>query len=189
MSQGTTANVRPIARRPIGDQIQLRMPSLVDYALARMARLPPGSPVRSRMLRRVLRGGFDALGRMDVEVPLLGYEPDCENLLFGATGLGLAERYVGHQGWRDLIGDVYENFGEPDFTVKRVLDGGDRWVVDVDFAGQGKASGAPVLLNWGTVYFLSTRGKIARQEYFWQQNGWTLALEAAGLSEVSRARP
>jgi hypothetical protein len=177
------ATVKPIARRPIVDQIGLRMPRLMDIALARMAGMPPGSATRERLLRRVLRGGFDALGRMDVEVALLGYEPDCENVLFGAAGLGLAERYVGHQGWRELIGDVYENFGKPDFTMKRVVDGGDRWVVEVDFVGQGKGSGAQVVLNWGTVYYLSPVGKISRQEYFWQQGGWDLALQAAGLSE------
>ena len=182
MSEETTAAVKPIGRRPVIDQIQLRLPRLVDYLLAGMTRLPPGSAIRKRLLRRVLCGGFDALGRMDVEVAVLGYEPDCENLLFGAAGLGLAERYLGHQGWRDLIGDVYEIFGEPHFTVKRVLDGGDRWVVEVDFVGHGRASGAQVVLNWGTVYFLSARGKISRQEYFWQQDGWNSALKAAGLS-------
>ena len=122
------------------------------------------------------------MGRRDIEVTLLAYEHDCENLLFGASGLGLAARYSGHQGWRDLIEDVYENFGEPRFTVKGVLDGGDRLVVEVDFEGQGTGSGASVVLTWGTVYYYSPRGKISRQEYFWQQDGWNLAVEAAGLT-------
>jgi ketosteroid isomerase-like protein len=170
-------------RRPALDQVSLWAPALVDRSLSRLARLPPGSALRRQAVRRVLQNGFAALSRMDVEVAVLGYEPDCENVLFGAGGLGLADEYSGHQGWRELIRDVYDIFGEPLFTVKRVVDGGDRWVVEVDFVGRGKASGAQVVLRWGTVYRLSERGKIARQEYFWQSDGWARALEAAGLHE------
>ena len=183
MSEENPPEAKTGARRPIEDQIAVRMPFLVDLAAAGVARLRPGSPLRQQLVKGVLRRGFDAVSRTDAEVALLGYEPDCEILLFGAGGLGLAEQYSGHQGWRDLLDDLYENFAEPRFTVKRVLDAGDRWVAEVEFAAQGKASGVPVVRNSGTVYYFSPRGKVARQDYFWQQDGWKLALGAAGLSE------
>ena len=40
----------------------------------------------------------------------------------------------------------------------------------------------PAELAWGSVYYLSPGGRVARQEAFYQ-DGWRLALEAAGLSE------
>ena len=134
------------------------------------------------MVMRALRHGFDAISRNDPDVPLLGYEPDVEMFISGAAGLGFAERYSGHQGWLDFVSDFNEAFAESRYIVNRVLDAGDRWVAEVGFLGQGKTSGAQVENNWGTVYFFSPRGKIQRQDVFWQ-DGWRLALEAAGLSE------
>ena len=172
----------PVPPRSVEEQILVRMPFLADRALARMASLPPGSALRRRLLTRGLRRAFDAVARNDPEVPLWGYEPDVEIRLFGAAGLGFKNRYEGHQGWLDFVGDFYETFVEPRDTVKRVLDAGDRLVAEVEFQGQGKASGVGVGNTWSTVYYLSPRGKIRRQDIFFE-GGWTLALEAAGLSE------
>jgi hypothetical protein len=103
--------------------------------------------------------------------------------LFGAEGLGLAERYSGERGWTDFIGDIFETFGEPRFTTQRVVDGGDRLVAEMGLTASGKASGVPVEASVGTVYYLSSGGKIARQDVFWKPGSWNLALEAARLSE------
>ncbi len=170
-------------RRPIADQILLRVPFLVDFALARLASLPPESPLRRRLLPWGLRRGFEAAARKDFDVPLLGYEPDVEAFLSGPTGVGFAESFSGHQGWLDSASDLFELFVETRITVKRVLDAGDRWVAELETLGHGKASGAPFAANWGTVYYLSPRGKIRRQEIFWAEDGWAQALEAAGLQE------
>ena len=175
--------VTPNAPRPLLDRIALRIPPfLVDQAATRFAKLPPGSPLRRRVLKRFMRRSFDAHARKDVEIAQLIYEPDVELSLSGAEGLGLAERYSGHEGWHDLIGDLYESFAEPRYTVKRVLDGGDRLVFEFEFAAMGNTSAAPVTLSVGTVMFFSPRGKVERQHLFWQ-DGWRQALEAAGLSE------
>ena len=183
MSKENVEIVRaPVPRRSVEEQIVVRMPFLADRALARMASLPPGSALRRRLLTRGLRRGFDAVSRSDLVVPLLGYEPDVEILISGAAGLGLAESYSGHRGWRDFVSDFFEDFPQPHFTVNRVLDAGDRLVAEVKFQGQGKASGVGVGNTWGTVYYLSPRGKIRRQDIFFR-DGWKLALEAAGLSE------
>ena len=144
--------------------------------------MPPGSALRRRLLTLLLARGFEAHGRKDVEVTLIVYEPDVDISLSGAAGLGLAEGYSGHQGWYDLISDLYESFAEPHYAVKRVLDGGDRLVLAFDFLGTGAASNAQVVLTVGTVMYLSPRGKVERQDLFWQ-DGWEHALEAAGLRE------
>ncbi len=157
-------------------------PFLIGRAVARFAKMPPGSPLRRRILKWFMRRGFDAHERKDVEIAQLTYEPELDLRLSGTEGLGLAERYSGHQGWHDLFGDIYENFVEPRYTVKRVLDGGDRLVFEFEFAAMGKISAAPVTLSVGTVMFFSPGGKVQRQVLFWQ-DGWRQALEAAGLSE------
>jgi ketosteroid isomerase-like protein len=182
MSEEIAAVATADTRRPIAEQILLRMPFLVDFALARVARLSPGSPLRRRLVPWGLRRGFDAASRSDFDVPLLGYEPDVEIFTSGAAGLGLAESYSGHQGWRDFFEDFFEDFPQPHFSINRVLDAGDRWVAEVVTQAQGKASGVEVENTWATVYYLSPRGRIRRQDVFFQ-GGWKLALEAAGLSE------
>jgi ketosteroid isomerase-like protein len=171
------------AARPIEDQILLRIPFLADFALARIANLPPGTSLRRRLVGWGLRHGFDAVARNDPEVVLLAYERDLEIFPTGASGVGFAEAYRGHQGFRDFASDFNENFVNARIAVKRVLDAGDRWVVDVGYVGRGETSGAEVAANWGTVYYLSPRGKIRRQHAFWGQDGWSQALKAAGLSE------
>ena len=169
-------------RRPIADQILLRIPFLADFALARLASLPPGSSLRRRLVSWGLRRAFDAIARKDFDVPVLAYEPDVE-IRLGAAGLGFKNTYEGHQGWLDFADDFFETFVDARITVKGMLDAGDRWVADVGYLGQGEISGAEVEVNWGMVYYLSPRGKIRRQDVFWAEDGWSQALEAAGLSE------
>jgi hypothetical protein len=53
-----------------------------------------------------------------------------------------------------------------------------------DFVGYGRGSGVKTeVTSGGTVMGLSSRGRIARQEWFVEQNGWQRVLEAAGLRE------
>ena len=161
----------------------VRLPFLVDLVAAAALRLPPGSPLRRRGVKLAFSAAWDGISRGDFEPARLIYERDAEVFLFGAEGLGLAERYTGERGWAEFIGDIFENFGEPQFTTQRVRDCGDRVVAEIGLTASGKVSGVPVLRSVGTVYFLSPRGKIARQDVFWQHDSWSLALEAAGLSE------
>jgi hypothetical protein len=58
------------------------------------------------------------------------------------------------------------------------------WMHGMDGVGVGRGSGVKTeVTSGGTVMELSSRGKIARQEWFVEQNGWQRVLEAAGLSE------
>jgi hypothetical protein len=101
--------------------------------------------------------------------------------LAGADALGLADRYGGHEGWRQFYADFVESFTDVRYEVKRVLDGGDRLVFEFDVHGRGRVSGAEVVLRVDTAVRLSPRGKIERQDLFWQRT-WEDALEAAGLA-------
>ena len=179
MSQENVA-VQHARSRPVRDQILLRTP-FVDRAIARWSRLPPGSPLRRRLVKNALQRSFDAISRNDLEVPVLFYEPDAAIFMSGASALGLAEVYTGDQGWHDVFSDIHEHFVEPRWTVRRVVDAGDRLAAEVGFVGQGKTSGAQVEISNGTAYYFSQRGKVARQDIFW--DGWDLALEAMELRE------
>ena len=99
----------------------LAMPTALLRALQRgFARLPPGSQLRRRGLKRFMTLGWAAASREDYEVPLLFYEPDVEirNAAEFARTLGMAETYDGHQGfldvWRDLRQDMAEVRAEPE---------------------------------------------------------------------------
>ncbi len=108
------------------------------------------------------------------------YESDVEIFMRGAP-LGFAERYAGDHAWHDLFREFHEHFAEPRWTIRRVVDGGDRIAAEIGFLGRGKSSGVRVERSVGTAYYFSPRGKVVRQEIFW--DGWDLALEAVGLSE------
>ena len=183
MPEEPTAWISPDSRRPFWDRIVVRLPFLVDLGAAAGLRLPSDSPLRRRGVKQALRAAWDGINRGDVEPARLFYERDAEVFLFGAEGLGLDERYSGQRGWVDFIGDIFENFAEPRFTVRRVRDGGDRLVVELELTARGKGSGVQLVKANSTVYYLSPRGKIARQDVFWQGDSWNVALEAAGLPE------
>ena len=159
---------------------------MVDLAANAASRLPPGSSLRRRGIKLAFRSAWEGINRRDPEPASLLYESDAQVFLFGAEGLGLADRYSGAGGWTEFIGDVFENFGQPRFTVRRVLEGGDRVAAEIALTATGKVSGFPVEGVVGVVYYLSSRGKIARQDVFWQHDSWTLALEAAGLKDSQR---
>ncbi len=126
---------------------------------------------------------WSGVNRGDFEPAFLAYESDAEVVLFGAAGVGLAGSYAGSSGWMDFIDDIFDNFGEPHFAVNRIRDGGTRLVAELALTATGKVSGAPVEETTTSVYFLSSRGKVARQEIFWHQGSWSAALEAAGMPE------
>jgi hypothetical protein len=177
-----TQEPKQATRRPLRDEILVRVPFVADFFAAAILRLRPGSPLRRRGIKFAFRTTWKANSRGDFEPARLFYERDAEVFLYGAEGLGLAGRYLGERGWTEFIGDIVETFGEPEWTMLRVRDAGDRLVAEIGLSGTGKVSGAPVEETVATVYFFSSAGKIACQEVFWKPDAWSLALEAAGLS-------
>ena len=166
------------------DRLLVRAPALMGLVGGGVRRIPPGSSLRGRMLNWQVRRTFAAMTRGDIEVVGLVYEPDSEIWLNGLSGVGLSDCYHGHEGVRAIYAEFDEAFEDKRWTVRALADAGDRIGVRVDFAGNGRSSGAATTLpDSGTVIELSARGLIARQRWFVEQDGWDKALEAVGLSE------
>src|SRR5690349_1152403 len=62
-------------------------------------------------------------------------------------------------------------------SAEEVIDLGDRLVIRYAFTGRGKTSGVKTSKTTGYVIHLSPRGRVARQETYWE---WDKALEAWG---------
>lgn len=183
MSQELNAEASSSTGRPLPDRLLVRVPFLADLVAVATLKLTPGGSLRQRLIMRALNTAWAGVNRGDFEPALLAYEPDAEVFLIGAPGVGLAESYSGRGGWTDFMADIFDNFGEPTFSVRRVRDGGDRVAAELTLTAAGKVSGAQVERTTSSVYYFSGRGKIARQDVYWQPDGWNLALEAAGISE------
>jgi hypothetical protein len=121
--------------------------------------------------------------RSDAEVVAVFYEPDAEVLMQGMAAVGVDETYRGHEGVRAVYANVDEVFDRWRWTVRELVDGGDRLAIRADFAGHGRGSGAETILNGGgTAIRLSDRGLVSWQAWFPEAGGWEKALNAVGLS-------
>ena len=146
--------------------------------------MPVGSKLRKRLLRRGLAAAFAAVNRSDVEPILAAYEPEVEIWTTGMDATGIRDCYRGHDGIREMFAELDGVFSEWGWSVDAVVDGGDRLAVRLKLDTQGRASGAATAItNAGSAYFLSPRGRVARQNFYVQAGGWEMALEATGLSE------
>jgi ketosteroid isomerase-like protein len=150
---------------------------VLHVALAAVLRLPAGSHLRRRIVKRSTIRSLEASGRGVFDFGLLFYEPDVEVQVLGdvAQALGLAESYRGHQGvrevWRDYLRDMDELRLEPE----QIIDLGNRIALRVTLVGTGRASGATTRHTEGFVLYYSPRGLIARHEIYWS---WEDALAA-----------
>ena len=166
------------AGRSIEERVVLRLPAPVMQLVMRgFARLPPGSQVRRRMLKRCFALGFEAASREDYAVDLLFYEPDVElhapREVAGA--LGLPERYYGHQGFIDVWRDMKQDMDGFRFQPEQIIDLGDRVALRGTLVGRGRASGVLTRQTAGFIYHFSPRGLIALQELHWT---WENVLDA-----------
>jgi hypothetical protein len=165
--------------RPALERLLALVPWLVGIGLAVAARLSPTSRLRRRAVIEGLSRGFAAVNRGDLWVFAAGYEPDCEIYpVAGFRTLGLASCYRGHAGCREAIDAVREPYLELRYTPEHLIDLGDRWVVRLGMSGTGQVSGVSTHQSWGSVYHLSSRGRVARQDMYWT---WEETLAAAGL--------
>ncbi len=136
------------------------------------------------MLARGLAAAFAAVNRSDVEPILVAYEPDVEIWTTGMDATGMRDCYRGHDGIREMFAELDGVFSEWGWSVDAVVDGGDRLAVRLNLDTRGRASGATTAIrNAGSAYFLSSRGRVAKQNFYMEAGGWGMALEATGLSE------
>ena len=170
--------------RDVLDRLLVRVPALAGSIAGGLTRLPPGSPLRRRLVNLQVKRVFAAMARSDVEVVVLSYAPDAEVWMTSMAGVGINDCYHGHNGIRALYADLDEAFNDWSWTIREVVDGGDRVAVRGDFLGYGRGSGAETAVpRGGTAAKVSDRGLVIWQEWFVQQGGWTKALKSVGLSE------
>jgi hypothetical protein len=170
-------------KRDALDRLIVRVPALVGSSARRVRRIPPGSPLRKRLINFQVKRAFAAMARSDVEVVALFYEPDAEVEMVGMAALGLNEHYRGHDGIRAIYADVDEVFSDWHWAISAIADGGDRLAVRTDFVGYGRGSGAKTeLTGGGTAAKVSDRGLVTWQGWFVDQGGWEQALQSVGLS-------
>src|SRR6478752_7128808 len=115
----------PGERRSIEERLALAAPrSLIGLVPTGVTRLPPGSAVRRRVLKRAFARGLEGPGRNDLEASLLVYEPDVEVRVFGEVprALGLPANYHGHQGVLDAWSDYKEDMGEFQYDIEEIVD-------------------------------------------------------------------
>jgi ketosteroid isomerase-like protein len=161
------------------DRLQARVPALSGVLLAGVRRLPSNSRLRTRVVNWSVGRGFAAMNRSDVDLVVLLYEPDAVVFVRGMAGVGIRDRYVGHEGIRELYADIDDAYRDWAWTIRAVVDAGDRLAVRTDFLAHGRSSGAETTLSdAGTLVTFSPRGKAARQEWFVESGGWRDAMEA-----------
>jgi ketosteroid isomerase-like protein len=155
--------------------------SALRLAFTAVLRLPPGSNLRRRLVKRSTVRSLDASGRGAFDFGLLFYEPDVEVHVLGdvARALGLSESYRGHQGLREVWRDYQRGMDELRLEPEEIIDLGDRIALRVTLAGTGRASGATTRHTEAFVMYYSPRGLIARHEIYWSWQDALVALSAS----------
>jgi hypothetical protein len=171
MSRGEAQRV---GGRSFEERVMLAMPSALLRALQRgFARLPPGSQLRRRALKRLTTLGWAAGSREDYELPLLSFEPDVEirsSAEFART-LGLAGTYYGHQGFLDAGRDYRQDMAEVRVEPEQIIDLGDRVAVRASWIAVGRSGGVAIRETRGFIFYYSPRGLVALWENYltWEE--------------------
>jgi hypothetical protein len=169
------------AGRDLLDRLELRVPALSALVGAAVLRAPAGSRLRRRLVNSTLRRRFAAMNRSDVDLVVTFYERDAEVSMRGMAGVGISERYVGHDGVRAIYADIDAVFSEWSYSIRELADRGRRMAIRADFVGHGRSSGAETRLSdVGTFVEFSRAGRVARQTWFVESGGWRDALAAIG---------
>jgi ketosteroid isomerase-like protein len=168
-------------RRTLDERLYVRFPTLLPRLVSAVMRMRTASHLRRAFLSRLIRRGWAASDRGDLELTLCGYDPNVE-ISFPESGAAafpdLRGTYRGHEGYRR----VWRAMRDPwkvEVRLKEVLDVGDALLFVAEVSGRGRGSGVPIggpLIG----LFSFHAGRVIRERYF---NTREEALEAAGLSE------
>jgi ketosteroid isomerase-like protein len=123
--------------------------------------------------------GAEAYNRRDVDALLNELDPEVEwhsALLIPFGGVTVSR---GHDGVREVLGEVYEALADIHLDYSEIRDLGDRIVGIGRIRTKGKQSGAVTEMAFGTVTDMKNGKGIRIWTYLDPQE----ALEAAGLSE------
>jgi ketosteroid isomerase-like protein len=154
--------------RSFEERVMLAMPTALLRLLQRgFARLPPGSQLRRREVKRLNALAWAALSREDYAVPLLFCEPDVEISAGEASRtLGWAETYHGHQGVLDFFRDLRQDMADLRVEPEQIIDLGDRVAVRGAAVVVGRGGGVAIRQTRGYIFYNSPRGLIARFEQY-----------------------
>jgi len=126
----------------------------------------------------MLRRGFDAYNRGDLDAAVADFASDCEYVTSGALP-GSRGVYQGPEGYKQFSGWLRDEFEDARLDVNDVIDAGDRVLASLTLRGRGRQSGAAT--SWDVWQVWTIRdGRIVRGQAFTDE---TEALEAAGLRE------
>ena len=168
-------------RRTLDERLYVRFPTLLPRLVSTVMRLPTGSRPRRTFLSRLIRRGWAASNRGDLDLSLCGYDPEVEISWpesGGAAFPDLQGTYRGHEGFRRVWAAMHDPW-DVDVRPEEMIDAGDRLLVVAHVTAGGRGSGVPVSGPLIGLYTVRT-GRIVRERYF---NDLEEALEAAGLSE------
>ena len=168
--------------RPIPERVLAASPRwLLGLATRFIARLPPSSRLRRRVLQTGMSRAWGAANRDDWWFTLPMYERDSEIVVAPEfRTIGLADFYRGAGGSKELADAWREEISDMRWDPELLIDLGDCWVLRARMSGSGRSSGARVDQTWGSVYRVSSQGRIVRQNIYWT---WAEALAAAGLDQ------
>ena len=125
----------------------------------------------------IVRVGFDALNRGEWDEVLELLDPEVEWETTGQFVEGGV--YRGHEGVREFLETLGEEFDEFHSDAERFAEVGDLVVAEIQTSGIGKQSGARVEVEFTMLIHLAG-GRITRLRNFMDR---AQALEAAGLKE------
>ena len=125
----------------------------------------------------MVRAGYEAYNRGDIEAALAPLHPDIE--WWPAADEPITEPYRGHEGYRMLIAAARDGVTNLRAEIEALRAIRDQVVARVRFSGRGEASGAPVEILETQVARLRDGKIIEVHEY----REWGEALQAVGLSQ------
>jgi ketosteroid isomerase-like protein len=126
----------------------------------------------------IVRSGFEAYSRGDMDRAVADFAPDCRYTASGAIP-GRTGVFHGPEGYMQFMDWLRSEFEDAHVDVDELIDAGDTVIAGSTIRGRGKHSG--VEASWVVWQVWTVRnGKIVRGQGFTSR---TEALEAAGLSE------
>jgi ketosteroid isomerase-like protein len=131
----------------------------------------------------IVRQGYEALNRGDVDAALALFDPDVEVHLAqeagNVLGLDFEPVYRGVDGFLQFLGRLSEAFEDFRWVPEEYFDAGDDVVVFIRMISTGRQSG--MTTEHPMAHLCTMReGKLVRHETFWERSA---ARQAAGLRE------
>jgi uncharacterized protein len=126
----------------------------------------------------IVRRGYEAYNRGDVDGVVADFARDCEYIATGALP-GTRGVFRGPEGYEQFIAWVRSEFDDARIEVTELIDAGNRVFVSVTLRGRGRQSGVPTTWSFWQVWTMLD-GEVVRGQAFVNRDE---ALEAAGLRE------